>query len=281
MAWLSVHQSIAGHKLRGLSKGLGCSECEAMGILLKLWLWALDNADKSGELLNADSTDVSRVYIGSTAIKLKPERIVEILTSEGWIDYVEDRLFIHDWTEWQKYWFDYQERREKDRTRKRRGNSGEKEEEYPQIFRGISAENSTEIPQQTKTIPKQKQNNTESNLYHGHDKADTMLSATKNSDDVVDEIIAFLNLTIGANYKATGKKSRELINARLHEGFSLSDFRAVILKKNTEWGSDTKMSAYLRPETLFGTKFESYLNQPAPAPKSQFLDIARREGSSL
>jgi hypothetical protein len=45
------------------------------------------------------------------------------------------------------------------------------------------------------------------------------------------------------------------------KGFSLSDFQTVIDKKVSEW-KGTDMEQYLRPSTLFGTKFESYLNAP-------------------
>lgn len=72
-----------------------------------------------------------------------------------------------------------------------------------------------------------------------------------------------LNEVTGQKYKATSKTTKEKINARLAEGFTLEDFITVIDKKTAEWGNDPKMSAYLRPMTLFGTKFESYLNQPS------------------
>ena len=91
--------------------------------------------------------------------------------------------------------------------------------------------------------------------------------------DVIQEIVSFFNLTVGANYKASSKKTREHINARLREGYTLDDFKTVILKKHSEWSGDPKMNAYLRPETLFGTKFESYLNQPQRSPPQSAHDI--------
>ena len=65
----------------------------------------------------------------------------------------------------------------------------------------------------------------------------------------------------GSNYKATSKKTQSLIRARLLDGFTVDDFQTVITKKAKEW-QNTDMAQYLRPETLFGTKFEGYLNQP-------------------
>lgn len=76
------------------------------------------------------------------------------------------------------------------------------------------------------------------------------------------EIVNYLNNSAGTNYRASSKKTRELIKARINEGYTLEDFKVVIEKKTREWLNDNKMKAYLRPETLFGTKFEGYLNQP-------------------
>jgi len=74
------------------------------------------------------------------------------------------------------------------------------------------------------------------------------------------EVVQYLNDQTGKQYKHTTRKTQNLVEARINEGFSLDDFKTVIDTKSKEWqGSD--MEKYLRPETLFGTKFESYLNQ--------------------
>lgn len=75
------------------------------------------------------------------------------------------------------------------------------------------------------------------------------------------EIIDYLNMRTGHQYKSSVQKNRTLIHARWMEGFRLEDFKEVIDKKAMEW-IGSKMEQYLRPETLFGTKFEGYLNQP-------------------
>ena len=75
------------------------------------------------------------------------------------------------------------------------------------------------------------------------------------------EVIDYLNAELGTNYKHTTNKNKELIKARCNEGFKLEDFKKVIDIKKSEWKNDSRMSKYLRPATLFGTKFESYLNQ--------------------
>lgn len=74
------------------------------------------------------------------------------------------------------------------------------------------------------------------------------------------EIVDYLNEKAGKRYRASSKKIRSLIDARMNEGFMLEDFRAVIDIKCSHWLRDAKMNEYLRPSTLFGTKFEEYLN---------------------
>ena len=85
----------------------------------------------------------------------------------------------------------------------------------------------------------------------------------------VSQIILNLNSVCKTNYKPTSRKTIDLIQVRMKEGFTVDDFRTVIDKKYAEWGQDEKMSVFLRPETLFGTKFESYLNQVIAKPMSK------------
>ena len=73
-------------------------------------------------------------------------------------------------------------------------------------------------------------------------------------------IVDYLNQKANVHYRATTKKTQTCIKARLSEGFTVDDFKTVIDKKCAEWLGNEKMEQYLRPETLFGTKFESYLN---------------------
>jgi uncharacterized phage protein (TIGR02220 family) len=77
----------------------------------------------------------------------------------------------------------------------------------------------------------------------------------------VKEIVEYLNSAIGSHYKTNVDKTRSFIRARLREGFTVDDFKTVIDKKARAWLGNKDMQKYLRPETLFGTKFESYLNE--------------------
>jgi uncharacterized phage protein (TIGR02220 family) len=81
------------------------------------------------------------------------------------------------------------------------------------------------------------------------------------STDDIKVIVDYLNDKIGAHYKPNGKKMKELIRARMNEGYTVEDFKTVIDKKFKSWGNDPKMSLYLRPSTLFSTRFAEYLNE--------------------
>lgn len=74
------------------------------------------------------------------------------------------------------------------------------------------------------------------------------------------EIIAYLNKKTGKNFRDSTPETRKLIRARWRSGFRLEDFKKVIDNMTAKWLHDPKMRDYLRPVTLFGTKFESYLN---------------------
>lgn len=79
------------------------------------------------------------------------------------------------------------------------------------------------------------------------------------TNNIID-IIDYLNSRAGTKYSYNGKEQVKTITARLKEKFTIDDFKTVIDKKVNEW-QGTDMAKYIRPETLFGNKFESYLNQ--------------------
>lgn len=79
--------------------------------------------------------------------------------------------------------------------------------------------------------------------------------------EVTEAAVEHLNERTGKSFKAKNKKTRSLVRARLHDGYTKDDFIAVIDNKVRDWMRDKRMRKYLRPETLFGTKFEAYLQE--------------------
>lgn len=91
------------------------------------------------------------------------------------------------------------------------------------------------------------------------------LNTNKNkvSNEIKEDIIAvvdYLNEKANTSYRPTTKATASVIQARLKEGFTVKDFKTVVDKKVGQW-KGTEMEQYLRPQTLFGNKMESYLNQ--------------------
>jgi uncharacterized phage protein (TIGR02220 family) len=76
---------------------------------------------------------------------------------------------------------------------------------------------------------------------------------------LIPETIAYLNAKLKTAYRPTTKTTVRHLHARIEEGYGLAELKAVIDYKVKQWGNDPQMREYLRPATLFGTKFESYL----------------------
>mgnify|MGYP001254090218 FL=1 len=73
------------------------------------------------------------------------------------------------------------------------------------------------------------------------------------------EIISYLNQVTGRTFHNV-EAHKKLVRARWSEKATLSDFKRVIDNKSSEW-LGTDMAKYLQPSTLFGNKFDQYLNQ--------------------
>lgn len=102
---------------------------------------------------------------------------------------------------------------------------------------------------------------TQGRVSKGSLDKDSLTTYPKETDNIpYKEIIDYLNSKTGKKYRDNVQKNRSLIKARWSEGYRLEDFKQVIDNMVKDW-SGTKYAKYLRPETLFGTKFDGYLNQ--------------------
>ncbi|OMC81829.1 hypothetical protein BK128_21400 [Viridibacillus sp. FSL H7-0596] len=106
--------------------------------------------------------------------------------------------------------------------------------------------------------------------------------------EIFETILNYLNEQAGTRYKCTAKNTQKLIKARLNEGFTINEFKSVIDNKVKIWLHDPEMNRYLRPETLFGTKFEGYLNERSSgnlkqnaSNKSNYFRFNPNEGEDL
>jgi hypothetical protein len=153
MAWISVYQQLRDHrKLREFFRIMNISRQEALGILVLIWMWAIDNADRTGLILSATIDDIAEAAFW----KGDSKKLYSALVDSHWIDETDGDMYFHDWDEFNKPFFDYIDRKERDKMRKKQDGSTE----IPRKFHGNSTEKSnkssgisTDVPQEFHESP--------------------------------------------------------------------------------------------------------------------------------
>lgn len=135
----------------------------------------------------------------------------------------------------------------------------ERPTEMPFSENGLS-ENGLSENRKRRTTNNNRTNNDFNNNDDTYNDGRILLSTSTADQIPYKKISDYLNDKTNKHYKHTTGKTRRFIEARWNEEFNLDDFKKVIDVKTTEW-LGTEQEKYLRPETLFGTKFEGYLNQ--------------------
>ena len=134
MAWITVDQKLIGGKLRDFAKRSGISQNEAIGILIRLWLWGIDNAEESGRIVAAEHEDIEEaIRPGFLEIDRSTiSNIVDNLIECGWIDQEDGSLYLHDWMDWRRYYTSYEQKKAKHAERMRDYRAGKKKSQDPE-----------------------------------------------------------------------------------------------------------------------------------------------------
>jgi uncharacterized phage protein (TIGR02220 family) len=95
---------------------------------------------------------------------------------------------------------------------------------------------------------------------------------TTRENEAVETVVATLNREASTRFSPAEGKTAALIAARLREGFTAAQLQQVIRCKCAEWNhspapGEKDMRPFLRPETLFGAKCESYLKAAQSRPE--------------
>lgn len=117
-------------------------------------------------------------------------------------------------------------------------------------------------PNYNQTITSTKPNVNVNDNANGNDNVS---GSSRNSDvsSLSDQVINYLNSKTGSSYE-TDNDTTDMVLALTKQGYDLDDMKRVIDKKSSEWLGDNLMAHYLRPSTLFGSKFKEYLQAPEP-----------------
>ena len=121
-----------------------------------------------------------------------------------------------------------------------------------------------------KELATSKESTNKESKVHKESIKDIVVS--KETDEIpYEEILDYLNLKAKRGFVTKGKRSennRKFIRLRWNEGNTLNHFKQVVDNMVSIWLGDKKMEQYLQPSTLFGTKFDEYLNKkPKDQPK--------------
>lgn len=167
----------------------------------------------------------------------------------GMIEIIDGVITIPNWGKHQNL----------EQLQERRNYQREYQKEYRKKQKLLASADAEESKHLRKHLREQNVNSTEEDIDKEKDK------------ELYISIVGHLNEKAGTNYKPSSAKTRTAIHARLSEGFTVEDFKTVINKKCADW-LGTEYEKFLRPETLFGTKFEGYLNAKV-TPKSGKANI--------
>lgn len=98
------------------------------------------------------------------------------------------------------------------------------------------------------------------NIVRNKQSTKTISLPKKNNKELIENVIDYLNEKTNKRFTAKNKQTIRFINARIKDGYNENDFRKVIEIKSAKW-LNSSMEDYLRPQTLFSGKMESYLNE--------------------
>lgn len=107
---------------------------------------------------------------------------------------------------------------------------------------------------------KEKEEEKDKNKYKDEDKEkEKKEDITNENKNIIIDIIEYLNQKSDSSYRTNNNKTISLLN-NLLKNYTIEDIKLVIDKKVKDW-QNTDMQKFIRPETLFGNKFEGYFNQ--------------------
>ena len=131
--------------------------------------------------------------------------------------------------------------------------------EYEYIFREQPEAEQAEQPNRKQDAEKQ---DIDFLPLENHRQLNTnKLNTNKLNTNNIYIVVEHLNSVVGSHYRADSADTKRLLSALFDNGYTIDDIISVIDKKASEW-LGTEYARYLRPSTLFGTRFEEYLNAP-------------------
>ena len=103
---------------RILAKQLDCSQNEAIGLIVRFWMWTVKNMDVDGNIQMAEREDIEEALVHGQCGTYSGSEAVEAFNDVGLIDGA-DMLYAADWSYWQDIVLKDMKRKATDRMRQR------------------------------------------------------------------------------------------------------------------------------------------------------------------
>lgn len=96
-------------------------------------------------------------------------------------------------------------------------------------------------------------------------------SATSN---ILKDVLNLFNEYEGyERYHANNEQDTVEILDKINKGYGFESFQKIFKKKLSEWGCSEKMKSFIRPKTLYGSRFEQYLKESEIKEVDELEDI--------
>jgi len=146
-------------QLRVFSEELGCSPNEAVGILVTLWMFGVENADEYGIIQEPENRLLSAIA-ANLSETLLPVTVLELLIQQGFLARSELGLVILDWQKWQEPLSELKrfedrlaEKRRLDMLRKRKSRAAQASATRSSILQEIQKEPASQATSQPEKQP--------------------------------------------------------------------------------------------------------------------------------
>lgn len=233
--WLKMELSTPDKpEVLRMARILAIDKDAVLGKLFRVWAW-FDKNTVDGHVDGVVSTDVDGIAMNVG--------FCSAMQQVGWFEFNDDEQWVRLTN------FD----RHNGETAKNRALKNKRQSKWRA---NVDAQPSTQPSTETSTREEKRRSkeHMSGNPDHVPEKPKKQTRATE-----AKEVLAYMNQVCGSRFQPVAA-NLNLITARLNEGATVDDVKAVIDSKYADWCNDDTMRKFLRPETLFNaTKFAGYL----------------------
>ena len=117
-------------------------------------------------------------------------------------------------------------------------------------------------------------NNNKSEIVEIENKKDNNKEISSSTSTILKDVLNLFNEYEGyERYHANNEQDTVEILDKVNKGYDFEEFKKVFKKKLSEWGCSEKMKSFIRPKTLYGSRFEQYLKESEIKEVDELEDI--------